>query len=357
MEPSRPAPVSQSARAHSQGATSGRAADGRPVTARTRRFRGRAVTVAGALIALSAAPHTIIPHTIAVAYADPEPSTKELRAKALKLADQLEQLTEQYNGLKVKLGQSQRAAKVATENAERQEKSLQSIREKVGALAATSYMQSGSDRTVSFVASQNPQSVLDQAATLNYFAKQDSTKVLGLMQTMQAAQRARKSAEARAAQVKELRTQLDSQRKKVTDTYEKIRGKLVDRDPTQLAKLPVIGTGKAAEALRYAMGKIGTPYVWGASGPSSFDCSGLTMWAYKQVGINLPHYTGSQFNAGTHVSRGDLQPGDLVFFYSDLHHMGIYVGGGKMLHAPHTGDVVKIAPMGGRPFAGGVRVA
>ncbi|WP_425633913.1 NlpC/P60 family protein [Actinomadura citrea] len=311
----------------------------------------------GALAVVSAAPHAIAPHAIAVAHADPEPSAKELRTKALKLADQLEQLTEQYNGLKVRLAQSQRAAKVATENAKRQEKTLEALRQKVGSLAATSYMQGGSDPAVSFVASQDPQSILDQAATLHYFAKQDSTQVLGLMQAMQSAQRARKSAEARAKQVKALKTQLDSQRTKITDSYEKIRGKLVDKDPTQLAKLPVIGTGKAAQALRYAMGKIGRPYVWGAAGPTTFDCSGLTMWAYRQVGINLPHYTGSQWNAGTHVSRGDLQPGDLVFFYSDLHHMGIYVGGDKMLHAPHTGDVVKIASMNGRPFAGGVRVA
>lgn len=320
-------------------------------------FRGRAAFVIGALAVVSAAPHAIAPHAIAVAHADPEPSAKELRTKALKLADQLEQLTEQYNGLKVRLAQSQRAAKVATENAKRQEKTLEALRQKVGSLAATSYMQGGSDPAVSFVASQDPQSILDQAATLHYFAKQDSTQVLGLMQAMQSAQRARKSAEARATQVKALKTQLDSQRTKVTDAYEKIRGKLVDKDPTQLAKLPVIGTGKAAQALRYAMSKIGRPYVWGAAGPTTFDCSGLTMWAYRQVGINLPHYTGSQWNAGTHVSRSDLQPGDLVFFYSDLHHMGIYVGGDKMLHAPHTGDVVKIASMGGRPFAGGVRVA
>ncbi|TDD73643.1 NlpC/P60 family protein [Actinomadura darangshiensis] len=313
--------------------------------------------MAGALIAFTAGPYAVAPQTAAVAHADPKPSTKELRSKALKLADQLEQLTEQYNGLKVKLSQSQRAADVATENAERQEKSLEAIRQKVGSLAATSYMQGGSDPTVSFVASQDPQAVLDQAATLHYFAKQDSTQVLGLMRAMQSAQRARKSAEGRAKQVKDLRSQLDSQRKKVTGTYSKVRGTLVDRDPTQLANLPVVGTGKAAQALRLAMGKRGRPYVWGASGPSTFDCSGLTMWAYKQVGINLPHYTGSQWNAGTHVSRGQLQPGDLVFFYSDLHHMGMYVGNGMMLHAPHTGDVVKIASMSGRPFAGGVRVA
>ncbi|MDL4813831.1 NlpC/P60 family protein [Actinomadura opuntiae] len=324
---------------------------------RTARFRVRALTVAGALTALSIAPHVVAPHSLPAAHADPDPSAKELKDQAFKLSDQLEKLTEQYNGLKVKLQQSQRAAKVAASNATRQQKSLEGLREKVGALAATSYMQGGTDPTVSFISAQDPQAVLDQAATLNYFATQDSTQVLGLMQAMQSAQRARKSAEERAQQVEQLRAQLTDQKKKVTSAYEKVRGKAVKKDPTLLAKLPVVGDGKAAEALRYAMSKLGRPYVWGAAGPTTFDCSGLTMWAYKQVGINLPHYTGSQWNAGTHVPESQMQPGDLIFFYSDLHHMGMYVGGGKMIHAPHTGDVVRIASLEGRPIAGVVRVA
>ncbi|WP_067481130.1 C40 family peptidase [Actinomadura hibisca] len=308
---------------------------------------------AGVLAAVTVTVPTL---SAAPAHADPD-DTKELNSQAHKLADQLEQLTEQYNGLKVKLQQSQRAATVATENAERQEKSLEGLRDKIGNLAATSYMQGGTDPTLSFVAAQDPQAVLDQSATLTYFAQRDGTKVAGLMQTMQAAQRARRAAEERAKQVKTLRGQLESQREKVTKTYEQVRGKLVKKDPTQLAKLPVVGSGKAAQALRLAMTQIGRPYVWGAAGPTTFDCSGLIMWAYGKVGVSLPHYTGSQWNAGTHVSRDQMQPGDLVFFYSDLHHVGMYVGDGKMLHAPQTGDVVKIAPIGGRPFAGAVRVA
>jgi cell wall-associated NlpC family hydrolase len=307
--------------------------------------------VAGAFLAA-----TVLAHP-ATAHADPEPSTKDLRSQAYKLADQLEQLTEQFNGLRVKLKQSQRAAKVATDNAERQEQALAGLREKVGSLAATSYMQGGADPTATFISAQDPQAVLDQAATLHYFAAQDGTRVAGMLQAMQSAQRARKAAESRAKQVEKLRGDLSAQRKKVTGLYERVRGTLVKRDPSELAKLPVVGDGKAAQALRLAMGKLGRPYVWGAAGPNSFDCSGLIMWAYRQVGISLPHYTGAQWNAGTHVSRGQLQPGDLVFFYSDLHHVGMYVGNGKMLHAPQTGDVVKIVPMGGRPFAGAVRVA
>ncbi|MBI5232111.1 MAG: C40 family peptidase [Coriobacteriales bacterium] len=91
----------------------------------------------------------------------------------------------------------------------------------------------------------------------------------------------------------------------------------------------------------YAKSRLGLPYVWGASGPNSFDCSGLTMWCYAQIGISLPHHSGSQIGVGQRVSRADLQPGDLVFFGSPIHHVGMYVGGGQMIHAPHSGAVVR----------------
>ena len=100
--------------------------------------------------------------------------------------------------------------------------------------------------------------------------------------------------------------------------------------------------GVVGIAMRY----LGVPYRWGGASPSGFDCSGFTMYVYAQIGVSLPHYTGAQWNMGSPVSRGDLQPGDLVFF-NGLGHMGIYVGGGNFIHAPHTGDVVKISSMTG----------
>jgi cell wall-associated NlpC family hydrolase len=99
-------------------------------------------------------------------------------------------------------------------------------------------------------------------------------------------------------------------------------------------------TGVVGIAMRY----LGIPYVWGGSSPSGFDCSGLVMYVYAQVGVSLPHYTGAQWNAGVPVSRSDLEPGDLVFF-DGLGHVGIYVGGGQFIHAPQTGDVVKISSL------------
>jgi len=113
------------------------------------------------------------------------------------------------------------------------------------------------------------------------------------------------------------------------------------------------GVGTAAPPARYggvvgvAMRYLGVPYRWGGASPSTgFDCSGFTMYVFAQIGVSLPHYTGAQWAMGTPVSRDQLAPGDLVFF-NGLGHMGIYVGGNSFIHAPHTGDVVKISPMTG----------
>jgi cell wall-associated NlpC family hydrolase len=100
--------------------------------------------------------------------------------------------------------------------------------------------------------------------------------------------------------------------------------------------------GVVGIAMRY----LGVPYVWGGASPSGFDCSGFVMYVYAQVGVSLPHYTGAQWSAGVPVSRSDLQPGDLVFFYG-LGHVGIYIGGGQFIHAPHTGTVVQVSSLSG----------
>ena len=103
---------------------------------------------------------------------------------------------------------------------------------------------------------------------------------------------------------------------------------------------------------------LGVPYVWGGSTPRGFDCSGLVMYAFAQIGISVPHSSYAQFAMGTPVSISQLEPGDLVFFVG-ASHVGIYIGGGQFIHAPHTGDVVKISSLTGwysSEFAGGRRI-
>ncbi|MYV56206.1 C40 family peptidase, partial [Streptomyces sp. SID3212] len=114
-------------------------------------------------------------------------------------------------------------------------------------------------------------------------------------------------------------------------------------------------SSRAAAAVAFAYAAIGKPYVWGATGPGSFDCSGLTQAAWSAAGVSLPRTTYTQINAGQRVPRSQLAPGDLVFFYSGISHVGIYVGDGKMIHAPRTGTNVRIAPIDQMPFAGATR--
>jgi cell wall-associated NlpC family hydrolase len=111
-----------------------------------------------------------------------------------------------------------------------------------------------------------------------------------------------------------------------------------------------------AQALQEALTRRGDPYVWGAAGPGQFDCSGLVVWAFAQLGIALPHYTGSLWNSGLHVARNDLEPGDLVFFGADISHVGIYVGGDLMLDAPDFGQPVQVQPIFAG-YIGAVRIA
>jgi cell wall-associated NlpC family hydrolase len=116
------------------------------------------------------------------------------------------------------------------------------------------------------------------------------------------------------------------------------------------------GSGSNARAAQIALGYLGVPYVWGGASPSGFDCSGLASYSYAQVGKSVPHYTGAIWAAFPRVPSGQLQVGDMVFFRADLGHMGIYIGGGNYVHAPQTGDVVKVSPLGSRSdFVGAVR--
>jgi peptidoglycan DL-endopeptidase CwlO len=115
------------------------------------------------------------------------------------------------------------------------------------------------------------------------------------------------------------------------------------------------GSSKGAKALAYAKAQLGEPYARSGAGPSSWDCSGLTMMAWGSAGVSLPHSSRQQFNRGKSVAKSDLQPGDLVFFYSDIHHVGLYAGNGQVIHAPRPGKSVEYIKMSYMPYAGARR--
>jgi cell wall-associated NlpC family hydrolase len=299
------------------------------------------------------------------ATADPEPSLGELKKQVERLYEDIESLTEEYNGQRVRLTQAKRAADQAGKTLERSEADLEAKRDKATLLAQNEYMTGGFASVFGLTSSDDPSDYLGRAATNYTLTLQKTEEVAQVTVAMRNAERAKKSAEARRAEVDKLLEELSDKKARIQKLISRTEGTLFREARSQTAgygrarrvSIPIPGKGKAAEAARWALTQQLKPYVWGAEGPNSFDCSGLVMWAYQRVGISLPHYTGDQWTAGAHISRQDMRPGDLVFFYNDLHHVGIYIGGGLMVHAPRTGDVVRVAPLGNRPFAGAVRIA
>ena len=129
--------------------------------------------------------------------------------------------------------------------------------------------------------------------------------------------------------------------------------------PAVTKEEPAATTGsssRASSAISAATSKVGSTYVWGTSGPSTFDCSGLTSYAYRQVGISLPRSSRAQFSMGTKVAKSDLQPGDLVFYYSPVSHVGIYIGNGKIVDAANPRSGVRITDVNSMPYSGARRV-
>ena len=114
-------------------------------------------------------------------------------------------------------------------------------------------------------------------------------------------------------------------------------------------------SGNAAAAVQYAMAQVGKAYVYGAAGPNAFDCYGLTMMAWAQAGVALPHSSSAQYNTGPHIAESDLQPGDLVFYYSPISHVGMYIGNGMIVHAANPSSGVTTAPLHSMPYVGAVR--
>ncbi|WP_415950800.1 NlpC/P60 family protein [Streptomyces sp. KLOTTS4A1] len=304
-----------------------------------------------------------------------EPSKKEVKAKVDKLYEEAEKATEKYNGAKEQQGKLEDDIKELQDRVARGQDELNELRDSLGSMASAQYRSGGIDPSVQLFLSSDPDSYLDKASTLD----QLTAKQAGALEKIQDKQRTlaqqRKEATRKLKDLDETREELGKKKKEVQSKLgkaqkllntltakeraalaaEEARASRAAGDRIELGDAPQ-GSGRAMAAFQAAQGKLGSPYVYGASGPSSFDCSGLTSWAYAQAGVSIPRTSQSQANAGTRISKSNLKVGDLVFFYGDLHHVGFYAGNGQILHAPKPGAVVRYESINNMPFMFGVRV-
>jgi cell wall-associated NlpC family hydrolase len=315
-----------------------------------------AIALAGVLLPASAA---------GAAPAAPRSGTSGLKAtlaKITKITEEIDTLDGQYDALRIQLTQARREAAIARQTVRRDQKLLASGQAAIGQIAAEGYMTGGVSSTLQLLQTNSPQEYLDKASIMLQLQKENGSKVSVVSAAQDAAARAKAAATQEEARAVGLRKTM---RKKLALMQAKERvlnSKAYKQAMTifqKTGKYPVIapkGDSVPVQALRDALTKVGDWYQWAAAGPNVFDCSGLVVWAYAQLGISLPHYTGDIWQLGVHIPKDQLQPGDLVFFFAGEEHMGIYYGHGLMLDAPHTGAQVGIHPMLWNAYDGAVRI-
>ncbi|WP_031104412.1 C40 family peptidase [Streptomyces sp. NRRL S-146] len=302
--------------------------------------------------------------------AAPKPTVDEVRKQVEKLYEEATGPTEEYNAVREKQQKLQGEVDSAQDRLARKQQEINELREEIGPLAAAQYRSGGIDPSVQLFLSGDPDDYLEQAEMLD----RTSNRQADALRTMQAKQREltqeREAAQKRLKALEETRAKAATKKNEVRDKLTKARKLLNSLTAAQRARMEADqkrddaaagvsdsaatyngpASGRAKAALDFAYAQLGKPYEWGSTGPNSFDCSGLTGASWRAAGVSLPRTVKQQYDAGRKVARSDMQPGDIIYWYNDNQHNGMYVGNGKAIHAPRTGKNVEIVPVDSMPF-------
>ncbi|MFI9787741.1 NlpC/P60 family protein [Kitasatospora sp. NPDC051984] len=325
-----------------------------------------------AVLGAAAGAAVLLPTT--TAWAEPGTgNTDQVKAKVDALYEDAEAATEQYNKVDERAKQLQdQAGKLQDRLAEQQEKILK-FQETLGALAADQYRGGGIDPSMQLMLSSSPDEYLSRAGLQDMAGEQQADALRSALRLQQSINQDRAETADKLAELEQARSAMAAKKtevqKNLAEASRVLAGlKAADRarvlgDNNQAASRSSArgqtytgpATGQVKAILDFAYAQIGKPYGWGATGPNSFDCSGLTQAAFRAGGVGLPRVSQDQWNVGKRIAKADIQPGDLLFYYNDLHHVGIYIGNGKLLHAPRTGKNIEIVDMDVMPYMGAVR--
>jgi cell wall-associated NlpC family hydrolase len=357
--------------------------------------RGLSLAVSGlAVVALVAA----VPGS---ATASPRPSLHKVQVQVDKLNREAGDATERFDNARVRFADANRRLTVVQHRLEAKQAQVDAMQSSVGQLASAAYESGGLDPTVQILLADNPEAFLQSAVALNQLGRQQAATLARVIAARQGLASARNDVTQERARAGALSGEIATQQQSIEGKLAEAKQLLGTLRVDQLAKytaavkavatrgrnvasrsrageLPTVNgpaanrpaanrpaanspspsgpaSGRASDALKTAYAQLGDPYVYGAAGPGSFDCSGLTMFSWASGGVSLPHSAAAQYSSLRHVAIADLQPGDLVFYYSPISHVAIYIGGGRIIHAPHPGLSVEIAPLHEMPITGAAR--
>ncbi|GAA0537746.1 hydrolase Nlp/P60 [Saccharopolyspora subtropica] len=323
-----------------------------------RSLRGAlAATAVAAVVGMTSGPALADPQLPDNA-SDAAKQVRELQHQAEQLVEEKKKAEDDHEAKKAELDRANAEAFQAEQVANQARAEEERFRGQVDKLTHASYQGARLNKLSALLVSETPDDFLDRASALEVLAKDNNDAIRALASATEQAETAERTAQDarnRAAQAEadaaRIAAELEQKSREVDEQIDRLKERLAELTDADRASLitdgetgvgSVAGSGAAIAAVNAALSKQGSAYVWGAKGPSTFDCSGLTYWAYKQAGVTIGGSTKTQVTQGRAVSASQLKPGDLIFYYSPVSHVAMYIGNGKAVHAPTTGDVVKV---------------
>jgi cell wall-associated NlpC family hydrolase len=325
--------------------------------------RKRIAAIAATLITVVTA--LVVGIGVATPSATAKPDLATVKKQVEKYDHLAEQASERYNDAQVKLDQTKTKLGALNADLARQQQVVDAMREQVATMVVDQYQGDALSTTSQVVLSSNPDAFLENLNAVSAYNNQRG-EVMKEFSTQLDRLKLRKSAvKDEAARLTALQKKMAAEKAEIDDKAAKAQALLDKLESEARAEIlsgdftgevpNVDASGRAAIAVRFAMAQVGKAYSYGAAGPNAYDCSGLTMRAWGMAGVGLPHSSGAQQGSGTRVSESELQPGDLVFYYSPVSHVGMYIGNGLIVNALNPGAGVRVSGLHSMPYSGAVR--
>ncbi|MFF7895900.1 NlpC/P60 family protein [Streptomyces sp. NPDC007907] len=296
----------------------------------------------------------------------------DTRATVDRLFEQAEKATEAYNAADERADVLRDAVGTARDRVARQQQRVNTMRESLGSLAGAQYRSGGIDPSLALLLSDDPADYLDHASRLDRLTARQAGELRKLQDAMRELAQDREDTAGKLRELQKSRKAVAAHKKTVERKLAAARRLLdslpaAERDAYDRASrsgrpgMPDLfgataASGRGSVAVAAARSALGKPYVWGANGPSGFDCSGLMQWSYAQAGVSLPRTSQAQRYAGRQIPLSEARPGDLVLYRGDASHVGMYMGNGQVIHAPYPGAPVRYDPVGMMPVSSVTRV-
>ncbi len=300
--------------------------------------------------------------------AQAEPDVDDVSARVNDLYHEAEVAQERYHDVKLELDELERDLTSLEADQARQDQQTETSRNQVRDSVLRQYQGENMSAVGQVFVSEDPSAFLDQLSTMTSYNDLQSQMFASFTREAKALDIRREATERRIADIAAAEKRLADEQETVDTklaSAKELLSKLeaeerealtASRSTPRVPDAPdVAASGSAGAAVSYAMAQVGDAYVYGAAGPDSFDCSGLTMMAWAAAGVSLSHSSSAQYNLGSRVAASDLQPGDLVFYYSPISHVGMYIGNGMIVHAANPSTDVAVAPLYSMPYVGAVR--